>query len=76
MCYDSVNSCVKNRCFESILGLNKRTVIYDKCSSDFASMCSRDEKKLYADHTVLVFVGTSLEELTEHVNNRLRNVSE
>ena len=32
-------------------------------------MCSRDTNILYADDMVLVCVGTSLEELTEQVNN-------
>ena len=28
---------------------------------------------LYADDTVLVYVGTKFDELTDHVHNRLRN---
>ena len=39
-------------------------------------MCSRDERILYADDTVLVYVGISLEKLTAHVSDRLRNISE
>ena len=31
---------------------------------------------VYADDTVLVYVGTSLEMLTEHVNSRLREIFE
>ena len=34
-------------------------------------MCFRDKSRLYADDTVLVFVGVSLEELIDHVNVRL-----
>ena len=30
-----------------------------------------DESILYADDTVLVYVGTTLEEHTDHVNSRL-----
>ena len=30
-------------------------------------MCSNDESILYADDTVLVYVGTTLEKLTDHV---------
>ena len=45
-------------------------------SSDFASMCSRDESILHANHTVHVYVGASLEELTDHVNVRLCNILE
>ena len=37
-------------------------------------MCSNDESILYADDTVLVYLATNLEELTNHVNNRLRNI--
>ena len=32
------------------------------------------ESILNADDTVLVYVGTNLEELTDHVNIRLRNI--
>ena len=42
-------------------------------SCDFACMCSNDESKLYADDTVLVYVGTNMEELTDYVNSRLRS---
>ena len=37
-------------------------------------MCSNDESILYAEDTVLVYVGTSLEMLTEHVKSRLREI--
>ena len=37
-------------------------------------ICSKDESILYADDTVLVYVGKNLEELTDHVNRRLRNL--
>ena len=37
-------------------------------------MCSNDENLLYADDTVLVYIGTNLEELNDHINNRLRNI--
>ena len=39
-------------------------------------MCSNDETILYADDTVLVYVGTSLEMLTENVNCRLSEIFE
>ena len=39
-------------------------------------MCSNDESILYADDTALVYVGASLEMLTEHVNSRLREIFE
>ena len=39
-------------------------------------MCSNDESILHADDTVLVFVGTSLEMLTEHLTSRLREILE
>ena len=41
-----------------------------------ARTCSNDESILYADDKVLVYVGKSLEMLTEHVNSRLREIYE
>ena len=39
-------------------------------------MCSDDGGILYADNAVPVYVGTSLEMLTGHVNSRLREIFE
>ena len=41
--------------------------------SDFARMCSDEESILCAEDTVLVYVRTTLDELTDHINSRLRN---
>ena len=49
-------------------------LFFDIYSSDFARMCSNEENILYADDTVLVYVGINLEELTDHEHNRLRNI--
>ena len=49
-------------------------LIFDIYSNAFVRVCSKDESTLYADDVVLVFVGTHLEELTDHVNCRLRNI--
>ena len=49
-------------------------LFFDIYSSDFARMFSNDESILSADDTVLVYVETKLEELTDQVNNRLRNI--
>ena len=54
--------------------LKNRLSIFYIYSSDFARMCSNDESILYAEDTVLVYVETNLEELIDHVNNRLRNI--
>ena len=43
---------------------------------DFARLCFNDASILYADDTVLVFVGTSLEMLNEHLNSWLREIFE
>ena len=51
--------------------LGHRSGIY---SSDFARMCSNDKSILFADDTVLVYEGTKLDEITENINNRLRNI--
>ena len=72
MCYDSVKSCVKNQDLGVIQDLKLGPFFFNICSCDFAKMCSRDENILYADDTVLVYVGISLGELTAHINNRLR----
>ena len=45
-------------------------------SSDFARMFFNDESILYAEGTVLLYVGTSLEMLAENVSSRLREISE
>ena len=37
-------------------------------------MCSNDESILYTDDTVLAYVGTILEELTDRVDSKLRNI--
>ena len=37
-------------------------------------MCSNDENILYADDTLLEYVGTSLERFTEHINSRLHEI--
>ena len=49
-------------------------LFFDIYSSDFSRMCSNDESMLFADDTVLVHVGTKLEEVTDHVIRRLRNL--
>ena len=46
-------------------------LFFDISSVILPGKCSRDESMLYADDTVLVYVGTSLQELTGLVNNRL-----
>ena len=39
--------------------------------SDFPCMCSNEETILYANDTVLEYVGTTLEGYTDYVNGRL-----
>ena len=73
VCYDAVKSSI--RCQE--IGFIQRSktspLFYDIYSSYFSRMCSNDKSILYANETVLVYVGTSLEELADHVNSRLGN---
>ena len=74
MYYDTVKSSIRCQELGVIQGSKTGPLFFDIYSSDFARMCSNDESILYADDTVLVYVGTNLEELTDHVNNRLRNI--
>ena len=48
--------------------------LFDIYSSDFNKLCPNESSTLYADDTVLVYVGNSLDDLANHVNNKLRNV--
>lgn len=57
-----------------IQGSNLDPVLFYIYSSDFASMCANDEIIFHADDTVLVYVGTSLEDLTDQGISRLRNI--
>ena len=41
---------------------------------DFVRMSINHEIILYTDDIVLMYVGTYLEELIDHVNSRLRNI--
>ena len=76
MCYDSVKSGIKNHDLGVIQGSKIGPLFFDIHSSDFASMCARDESILYADDSVLLYVGTSLEEFIQHSNNRFRDTLE
>ena len=58
--FDSVKSFIKNQHLGVIQGSKTGPLFFDKYSSDLISVCSRDESILYADDTVLVYVGTSL----------------
>ena len=60
VCYDAFKSSIRSQELGVIQGLKTGPFFFDINSSDFARMCSNDESLLYADDTVLVFVGTSL----------------
>ena len=60
-CYDAFNSLFKCHELGVIKGLQSGQLFFDKFFIDFARMRSYD-------------VGTNLEELTDHVNSRLRNI--
>ena len=72
----AVKSSIKSQEPGVIQGSNTEPLFFDINSSDFARMCSNDESILYADDTVLVYVGKSLEMLAEHVLSRLREIFE
>ena len=52
-------------CFDTL----SRSILYDKLERQGIRICSNDESILYADDTVLLYIGTSLEMLTEHVKS-------
>ena len=72
VCFDSVESCTKIQDLGVIQGSKKGPLFFDIYSSYFVRMCSRDQSVLYADDTALVYVGISLNDFTDHINNRLR----
>ena len=76
MCYNAVKSCMKSQDLGVIQGSKIGPVFFYIYSSDFSSMCSRDESIPYADDTVLLYAGTSLEDFTDHVNNKLLSILE
>ena len=51
-------------------------LLWDIYSTDFNSLCARDENILYADDACLIYVGDDLQSLTNHVNQRLNIVNE
>ena len=76
VCCDAVKLSIRSQELGVIEGSKTGPLFFDIYFRDFASMCSRDESILYADDTMLVYVGTFLEMLTEHVNSRLREIFE
>ena len=57
VCFDAVKSCIKNKESSVTKGLKRGPLFFDSFSSDFGSMCAMDESVLYADNTVLAYVG-------------------
>ena len=57
--FDTVKSAIRCQELGVIQGSKTGPLFFDMFSSDFARMCSNDESLLYADDTVLVYVGTS-----------------
>ena len=74
VCYDAVESSIRSQELEVMQGWKTGPFFFVIYSSDFARKRSYDEIILYADDTVFVYVGTSLEMLTENVNSRLREI--
>ena len=74
VCYDAGISSIRFQELGVIQGSKTGLLFFDIYSIDFSRMCSNDGSILYAEDTVLVYVGTTLEELTDHVKSRLRNI--
>ena len=74
VCFDTVKSSIRRQELGVIQSSKTDPLFFDICSIEFSRMCSINESILYADDTVLVYVGKNLEELTNHVNSRLRDI--
>ena len=76
MCYDAVRSYIRSGKMSFRKRSRTDTLFFNEYSSDCARTCSSDESILYADDISLVFVGTLLDELKDHISNRLRTTLE
>ena len=74
VCYDAVKSSTRCQELVVIQGLKTCPLFFVKFSSDCSRMRSNDESIPYADNTVLMYVGTPFEELTDHANSRIRTI--
>ena len=70
MCYDAVIPSLRCQELGVIQGSSMGPLFSDKIFSNFARLCSKHEGILFVDDTVLVYVGTNLEEIIDHVNSR------
>ena len=69
--FGETSSTTKTQNLGVVQGSKTGPLFWDIYSSDFNSLCSDGENILYADDTVLVYVGGSIENLISHVNVRL-----
>ena len=74
MCYVVVKVFNRFKELGVVKGSKTGPMFFDINSSDVARMCSEDKSILYADDSVLVCVGTTLEELTDLVYSRLQTI--
>ena len=51
-------------------------LLFDIYANNFNKLCTDDENVLYTADAVLVYVSNNLDELTNHVNERLRMINE
>ena len=71
----SLSSC-RVQSLGVVQGSKTGPLFWDIYSADFNALCPGDESILYADDTCLVYVGDSLEELTNRANMRLTQIYE
>ena len=74
--YGGVSSRASLQSLGVIQGSRCGPLYYDIYSSDLKHLCSEDEFLMFADDTSLIYTGTDLPALTEHVNQRLSVVSD
>ena len=73
MCRDVVKSPMESQELGVTQGSRIGRLVFEIFSSDFASTCSNNESIFYADNIVLVCIGLLMYELTDHLDNGLRN---
>ena len=72
VCYNDSISIELEQRLGIVQGSRLGPLMYDIYSNDFNKLCFNDENLLYADDTCIFYVGENLQQLCDHVNNRLR----
>ena len=74
--YKDAKSSMVNQDIGVIQGSKCGPMFYDIYSSDISQLCDSDEYLMFADDTCIIYVNENLNELIQHVNNRLAAISD